>query len=61
MKTNHKKHGKTIFLTILVLILLFVAILIPVGTTLGKYSQELDALEFKVDVEIPIGGGNIDY
>ena len=46
MKSNRNMPVKTIFYSIPALILLFVAIILPVGTTLGKYSKELDSLTF---------------
>ncbi len=40
MKANHKTHGKKIFFEIAVVLILLMAIFLPIGTTLGKYSQE---------------------
>ena len=54
MKTNRKTNGKTIFLTVPILVLLFAATLIPVSTTLGKYYKELEYPVNMEDFEIPL-------
>ena len=55
MKNNRKIFGRTFFLTVPILVLLFEAVLIPVGTTLGKYHDELDVLTVGAAIQIPLG------
>lgn len=54
MKNNRIIFGRTFFLTAPILILLFAAVLIPVGTTLGKYSKGYEYEVELTDFEIPL-------
>ena len=54
MKTNCKTINKKIFFIVPISFILFICMIVSIGTTLGKYSETID-YDVNADVEIPIG------